>query len=552
MSIKVLDCTLRDGGYCNEWRFGLRNIINIVNALATAGIDVIECGFLTNKINHQSDITRFNSVRELKGIIPTHRSDNMYVLMINYGEYTLDELIPYEKGVPDGIRVAFHKKDMRPALEFCRGVKDKGYKLFIQAMVSLSYSDEEFLELIRQVNALEPYAFYIVDSFGVMKRKDLLRLFYVVEHNLKSGIAVGFHAHNNMQLAYSNAQMLVDLHTKKNIIIDSTVFGMGRGAGNLNTELFVEYLNDNADTNYQLRPLLNIIDEVLNNFYKHNQWGYSLPNYLSAHNNAHPNYAKYLFDRQTLTFEDMNEILRSMDDRMKFTFDKNYAEALYVQYMSRGQVQLEHEAALKHYLSGKTVLLIAPGQSALDEKQKIIEFSKLQDVCVISINHEYPFVDANFIFLSNLRRYRNLEEKSVGKCIVTSNIFSDKAYLRTSYSNLIDEEEYVSDNAGMMAIRFMILCGVKDVFLAGFDGYSHDIEENYIDGNMMISFSGSMADARNRGMQNVLSRLSNSINLKFLTTPRYLKPDLNAVGANEAPETTRSQNGGGGRLSQMK
>lgn len=84
---------------------------------------------------------------------------------------------------------------------------------------------------------------------------DLTRLFYLVEHNLNENIKIGFHSHNNMQLAYSNAQSLVDLHSDRELIIDASVYGMGRGAGNLNTELFVQYLNDNADGNYDIKPL---------------------------------------------------------------------------------------------------------------------------------------------------------------------------------------------------------------------------------------------------------------------------------------------------------
>ena len=168
---------------------------------------------------------------------------------------------------------------MFPALELCRGIKGKGYKVFIQAMVSLNYTDEEFLELIRRVNEFRPYAFYIVDSFGVMKKKDLVRLFYLVEHNLHEEILVGFHSHNNMQLSYSNAQTLADIHTERDLIIDSSVYGMGRGAGNLNTELFVEYLNDAFGKSYRRQPLLEIIDTVLEGFYRRDGWGYSLPNY---------------------------------------------------------------------------------------------------------------------------------------------------------------------------------------------------------------------------------------------------------------------------------
>lgn len=520
--LKVLDCTLRDGGYCNEWHFGENNIKRIIDGLTEAGIDIIECGFLTNKTPNHPDITKFNRIEEIAKFLPKNRDGKIYCCMINYGEYKIEDIDECNGNSVDAIRVAFHKKDMVEALNFCRGVKEKGYKCFVQAMVSLNYSDEEFLELIHRVNEIEPYAFYIVDSFGVMKRKDLLRLFYTVEHNLKDGIAIGYHAHNNLQLAYSNAQLLADLHTKKDLIIDSCVYGMGRGAGNLCTELFVEYLSDNFGADYQLRPILNIIDEVLNNFYERHHWGYSLPNYLSANNNAHPNYAKYLVEKQTLTFEDMNNIFNMMDKQKKLSFDKNYVESVYIQYMSRDQLQTEQKIKLKDYFIHKKILLIAPGKSALIEKQKIIDFSKTPNVCKISVNYEYPFVETDFIFLSNLRRYRELEKSKRSKCIITSNIFSNEVYLRVNYSELIGNEKYVSDNAGMMAIRFLISCGVKEVYLAGFDGYSSNSEENYIDMDMALTVDNFTAETRNQGMNDVLSDLSKSINIVFLTTPRYI------------------------------
>ena len=113
-----------------------------------------------------------------------------------------------------------------------------------------------------------PYAFYIVDSFGMMKEKDLIRLFYTVEHNLSESICIGFHSHKNMQLAYSNCLSLTQVQSNRSIIIDASIYGMGRGAGNLNTELFTEYLNETHNATYKLKPLLTIVDEILDDFYK--------------------------------------------------------------------------------------------------------------------------------------------------------------------------------------------------------------------------------------------------------------------------------------------
>lgn len=337
--IKVLDCTLRDGGYCNDCNFGNDNIKKIINSLIEANIDIVECGFLTDKVSYDLQKSRFTSMEELAAVLPEKRDGKFFVALMNYGDYDLEKLPQFDGSSISGIRVAFHKKDRISALETCRKIKEKGYQVFIQAMVSLSYSDEEFLDLIRRVNELQPYAFYIVDSFGMMKRKELTRLFYMVEHNLTAEIKIGFHSHNNMQLAYSNAQSLVDIHTDRTLIIDSSVFGMGRGAGNLNTELFVQYLNENTSEKYTLKPLLKIIDEILSGIYQENYWGYSLPNYLSAKHCAHPNYASYLDAKKTLTVENMDDIFSMMDVSKKFNYDKAYIEDLYLKYMATGHVQ---------------------------------------------------------------------------------------------------------------------------------------------------------------------------------------------------------------------
>ena len=242
-NIKILDCTLRDGGYCNQWKFGSNNIKAIVNGLTESGIDIIECGFLTNRVGYNPDVSKFTSISEIAKVIPLDRKGSMYVCMVNYGEFYLEDIPQYDGTSVDGVRVAFHKKDMKEAVNFCFALKQKGYSVFMQAMVSLSYTDEEFLNLIKLSNDLNPFAFYIVDSFGVMKRKDLIRLFYVVEHNLKEGIEIGYHSHNNMQLAFSNSQLFLEQNTSRDIIIDSTLMGIGRGAGNLSTEMIVRYLN---------------------------------------------------------------------------------------------------------------------------------------------------------------------------------------------------------------------------------------------------------------------------------------------------------------------
>lgn len=520
--VHILDCTLRDGGYCNEWQFGFDNAKSITKGLVEANVEVIECGFITNKVEYHPDITKFNSLEEITRLIPDNRDGRIFVAMLNYGEFDVDTLPQYDGSSIDGIRVAFHKKNLSEALLLCKKIKDKGYLVFVQAMVSLSYSDDEFLTMIREVNSIEPYAFYIVDSFGMMKEKDLTRLFYMVEHNLKKNIWIGFHSHNNLQLAYSNAQKLITVQTSRNLIIDSSIMGMGRGAGNLNTELFVEYLNENAAKNYQIKPLLVIIDKILSRFYERNYWGYSLPNYISASHNAHPNYAGFLDSKKTLTFEDMNNIFDMMDEDKKVTFDKQYIEELYLKYQEKNSVQESHLTEFEEALSGKCVLVIAPGKSSITEKDRIQSIAQRDEVVTISINYDYDDQLTDFIFVSNLRRYRELPAEKRMKSIITSNIPSVDVFLQVRYKDLINKTEAVEDNAGLMLIKLLINIGVKKIYIAGMDGYSPYQDENYADQKMNIHTVIELAEKKNAGMVSVLTEYKKQIEIDMITTPKYV------------------------------
>ncbi len=520
--IHMLDCTLRDGGYCNEWQFGYDNIRQIIEGLIEANVEIIECGFLTNKVTSNQDTTKYRTIEEIACTIPRDRDGKLFVAMMNYGEYSIEEIPEYDGSSIDGIRLAFHKRDLNEALSICRQIKSKGYLIFVQAMVSLSYSDNEFLSLITEINNIEPYAFYIVDSFGMMKEKDLIRLYSMVEHNLNERIWIGFHCHNNMQLAYSNAQCLVTMHSNRSIIIDSSIMGMGRGAGNLNTELFVDYLNENAGKTYKIKPLLAIMDKILTHFYEKKYWGYSLPNYISASHNAHPNYAGYLDAKKTLTFEDMNEIFDMMDEEKKISFDKKYIEELYTRFQEKDIVQEAHLSDLRERIAGQNVMVIAPGQSSISERDKIIACAKNENLIIISINYDFDEKLTDFLFVSNLRRYRDLPINKRKKCIVTSNIPSLDVYFQARYKDLINSYDAVKDNAGLMLVELLIQLGVRKIYIAGMDGYSVNAEENYAYEEMSIHTEKELVEKKNIGIMAVLKEYAKEVEIIFVTSPRHI------------------------------
>lgn len=519
--IKILDCTLRDGGYCNYWEFGRENIVKIIRGLIEAEIDIIECGYISNKVKRSWNSSRYSQLEDISEIISGIGNRKLFVVMMNWDEYDPAQLPDCSRTVIGGIRVAFHKHNLKEGLEACRLIKEKGYKVFVQPMVSLSYSDQEFLDLIEQVNKMEPYAFYIVDSFGVMKKKDLMYLFYMIDKNLSEDIWVGFHSHNNLQLAYANAQNLVDMSMNRNLLIDASVYGMGRGAGNLNTELFVEYLNENYNKNYKIKPLLEIIDDILNTFYAREPWGYTLPNYLSAIHNIHPNYALYLDAKKTLTVKEMDKIFSRFDVGKGVSFDQEYIEKIYIEFLNR-KTSRGGTSEIKDYLQGRTVLLIAPGNSIAEEKKRIQACAAEKRIITISVNFEYTDVKSDLIFLSNLRRYRELDEKLLPKCIVTSNIPAENVFLKVSYQSLLNKEKNVQDNAGLMLINLLIRNNAKKVLLAGFDGYSPVESENYALPNMVVYRKKEILKEMNVEIQRVLQDYRKQIEMEFITQQKYI------------------------------
>ncbi len=519
--IKVLDCTLRDGGYINDWRFGKENIKKVIKRLEEANIDIIECGYLVDKKKNSIDSTLFNFISDTD-IFLSEVSKKNYVCMINYGDYTIEKLPSAEESKISGIRLAFHKKDRNDAINYVKQLKEKGYKVYIQPMVSLSYTDSEFMDLIDKVNEIGVTAFYIVDSFGVMRQSDLLRLFYLTNHNLNSNIELGYHSHNNLQLAFSNAQAIVSIAGRRNLIIDSSIMGMGRGAGNLNTELFLEYMNENKDGDYKIFPILQAIDEVINKEYQLNCWGYSLPHYLSAQWKCHPNYSTFLEAKNTLTIVDINHILAKLSEEKRLSYDKNYIQYLYEEYQSHHIADTEALRQLEEQLHDKEVLLLAPGGSIVLEQKKIQKIISEKNLIVISINFISDLIKSDFVFYSNIRRYIDGKHDRNCKEIVTSNI---EKQLKTidylvDYSNLLSDHSVIKDNAAMMLIKLLIQIKVKSVYLAGLDGYSSDVSVDYVDRDMALVTDVELLKTMNLEMSKRLRLFEKDIKIYFVTKQR--------------------------------
>jgi len=331
-NVKLLDCTLRDGGYVNDWKFTNEEQRIIVDAVKRSKIEIVEHGYLSDT-GYTDEGTLFHHV---DSIDPNFMIDTntLHLAMINFGSFDVKNLPEWNETYISAIRLAFHKKDRMKIAAAAEEIIKKGYKAFIQPMNTILYTEEELLELIESLKDLDIFALYMVDSFGTMKTHDIERLFKFLDDNLKKGVQMGFHGHNNRQLAYSNAIRVVELaeSTERTVMVDASIYGMGRAAGNVNTELMIEYFNKNTNKHYEIDPILEVIENNLIDIYEKAPWGYTIPNFLIALCNAHPNYVAYFVNKNTLNYRELEEALYTIDAAQRVSYNKDIAEAAYTAY----------------------------------------------------------------------------------------------------------------------------------------------------------------------------------------------------------------------------
>ncbi|MFC4620011.1 aldolase catalytic domain-containing protein [Camelliibacillus cellulosilyticus] len=524
-AIQILDCTLRDGGYINDWRFGEKTIKAIVSKLAEAGIDIIECGFLRDG-DFDRHRSLFNNVTDIRKYIAPKRDNTMYVAMIDQPYIPAQKIGDCDGTSIDGIRITFHEdeKEIEEAITLGKQLMDKGYKVFIQPVGTTSYSDEKLLNLIKKVNRLKPYAFYLVDTLGVMYKNDLLRLFHLLDHNLNPSIRIGFHSHNNLQLSFANAQELLSLHTKRRIIIDASVFGMGRGAGNLCTELLTQYINKNIKEKYMTLPLLEIVDEYMSPLDEDPKWGYSIPYYLAAVNQCHPNYASYLLNKQTITVKSIHAILKQLPMDLKDRYKEDYIEDLYIRHQEHDVDDRKARRAFKDMIGGRDILILAPGKSMITHKKDIDAFIREKNPFIISINFVPEAFPCHTTFFSNYKRYKKLVGTYAAQVVCTSNVVrNDEAgALVVNYSDLLLDDTAISDNAGLMLIQLLSQLSVTSVHLAGFDGFGKDKAENYFSKALVNHSPIQNLMERNNAIRRQLRLFERKMAIDFVTDSAYL------------------------------
>lgn len=525
----LLDCTLRDGGYLNDWKFGRDNISTIFERVVSAGVDVIEVGFLDDRREFDPERTIMPDTDSVGTIFKNlDRGETMVVGMIDYGTCRIENIRPCCDSYLDGIRVIFKKEKMYPAMAFCKELKALGYKVFAQLVSITSYSVEELKEVISLVNDCHPYAMSMVDTYGLCDALKLARIIDVIDANLAPDICLGYHAHNNFQLGYANAVSVLNSGLKRDVLVDGTLYGMGKSAGNAPLELLAMYMDLNFGKHYDLGQLQEAISTCILDLYQKKPWGYTLFYYIAALNRCHPDYVSYLMNKRTLSVSAVNEILQRIPEEKKLGKDKKMIEELYLEYQKQFCEDAETLEYLRGVLGGKKVLMVGPGKSVQSEAEKIRAYVEREHPVVIPVNQIPENIPIDILFLTNSRRYLQMSsrlhrpENQKTPVIATSNVrLVDTDHAKyVNYAGLIDESSEFPDNSMMMLIRLLMKLGTDQVALAGFDGYTAD-NVNFYDANMEYSFIKEKADSLNESGRQFFESVKDKISAQFITASNY-------------------------------
>lgn len=297
--IKVVDCTLRDGGLVNNFYFDDEFVKALYKANIEAGVDYMEFGYkASTELFNEAEFGKWKFAKEedIRAIVGENNSPLKISVMADVGrcDYKKD-IINKKDSVIDLIRVATYIHQIPTAIEMIKDAKKKGYEVSVNIMAISKVNDEDLTNGLELLAKTDVDVIYLVDSFGAFYPEQIRKLtdkYLTIAE--KTGKKVGIHAHNNQQLAFANT---IEAAAGGASYLDSTLSGMGRGAGNCFTETLLAFLKN---PKYNLIPVMNLVAEYMPKIKASGAvWGYDIPYLLTGVLNSHPSSAiKFIKDNR--------------------------------------------------------------------------------------------------------------------------------------------------------------------------------------------------------------------------------------------------------------
>lgn len=332
-NVKILDCSLRDGGHLNKSYFGYEIIKGFIEKLALANTDIIEIGFLQD-CNFQKDYAIYPTIKDAEHFLENIDCKNSIIsLLTQVDKFDISNLEQCS-GKVKMIRVSFHNNFIDLGMKYCEIVKKKGYLCSVNPINFSHYSKEEVVDLISKVNKINPDVFSIVDTFGVLLNNDFRNKLNLINHLLNKKIRRGIHLHENLNLAFSSAQTLIETNSAGGeIIIDTSVLGMGRAPGNLKTEFLEYYINQSSHTQkYSMQYIYSLMENEICKLKESIDWNNEFAYGISAFTNVHRTYAEYLINKR-IPLKDIERLIKLIPNEFKGRFNEKQIEEIYQNYI---------------------------------------------------------------------------------------------------------------------------------------------------------------------------------------------------------------------------
>jgi 4-hydroxy 2-oxovalerate aldolase len=307
--IKVVDCTIRDGGLMNDWRFDKPFVKDVFDGLARAGMDYIELGYRADKRMFSTDDFgpwRFCEEDDLREV--AYECDSKVSVMVDVGRTDYETIVPASESIVKLYRVATYVKDIDKAIYMGNHIKDLGYEVAVNIMAISHALEPDVDEALDQLSETNFDMVYLVDSFGYMYSE---QIHYMAEKYLRrlNGIQVGAHLHNNQQLAFANT---IESIIKGVNYLDGSIYGIGRAAGNCPLECLVGFLKN---PKFDIRPIFDLIQKYFIELKAELRWGYETPYTITGILNKHPRAAMALMKGDNdVSFSDFYDELLNVDD----------------------------------------------------------------------------------------------------------------------------------------------------------------------------------------------------------------------------------------------
>lgn len=497
--VKILDCTIRDGGHLNGWTFTKECVKASYYAAIKAGVDFFEIGYrFENPKPEWGDFARCDDDFLLSFIEKNEKCK--ISVMIDAGKCSLDkfkeckpELTPIEI-----VRVATYPQKLDVAFSLAEGLKKKGYRVFINFMAISEYKEEHFekIKAWQNKDILEGACF--ADSFGAFI-PDTVAYFY---KKLKSlGFEnICYHSHNNLQLAFANSLRAIE---EGFYCIDASIYGMGRGSGNLPAEIITGYLSKIGNDKYNPVAYIDVIERFYLELSKQTPWGYRIQSLIGGLKNIHPYYVNGLFEKRCFTINEIWTAAGLIKKYAPISFNTDEMNAVlsdkFVNYddisiKDKIQILPEQDAfeqgnvEFKNKHKGRNFLIIANGSSITEEREKIEYFIKDKNCITIGTNFLNKLYKPDYHCFINRKRFlkyiSTVDESSVlllpsyfGKEIIYENTKNKVMYfdaeLRENTTELFtgDKHNYKYLNVAISAIYLAYQMGAKEIFASGIDGF---------------------------------------------------------------------------------